>query len=1474
MNRSCLVLAILVMATSLWAQTNEPVRLALVPEPGAASEACDLLTAQLSANSKVQLLERAEIEKVYHEQGMSATDTDDLKLGHLLGTDGLLLVDAVKMSQWTTNLKVRLVAVKPGVILLAETFSWPIKDVTDWSLSFAGHLDSYFPKLSVLDKDAVPISVVNLRSAVSSSESAETERELKLLTIQRLSQERQFFVLERQKMQSLAEEKDLKSDESAFWNGSYLLDGVVDRNGHSKDTITIDGRLTPPKGGQPIQFEVSGSRTNLAEVVNQLAAKVACLLQVKTGATEWNAADEAGQYYNEAKWALHWGIYSEAQAAADSAWALGKNDLDCALVRVRAYVAGIDRAARNEKRAQDYVSPSFNADGKPTSPLPTEATVQEEIKEIRAEQPYARIINIAHQGSTYTISYLYSDQPPDDKNIDFAIYALELYDQFSRTANNGGFNVLWQGKGWNSWSNSDWYQLGIDDLAAASRVLQSFNLLEAQKPVADRLAELRAMARSVARTITTVPSVHDSYFVGDRIANHDELYHTMREHDTIFGCEVQWGCYWQERPEDDLALYRELMGSPVFCYIHGGFWQRPGNTPRLVAWNDEDEKRIPVIWADFVRELEASTNVLWQMEAQGLARAGAENDGQIKVAESAWWGIVHQHHDELVGNNVELFYLGWGFADNAETEALDQEYWQKTIPARDMVSAFDQQKQYLASLTPFDFKTFNQIFQSRNYTKAQAAEIQPLAVAYESNLLAKVASLPSMTAEKLKAQNNARWVEFFLEQQVNAVLNPPPPAHLPANFQPPSPPVPPAASQLPAVASNKSLRPAPAQSPEVISNVMLVDKFLAIPLAGLPGDKISAVMVRAHHWMEGRLLLDFQYNAFIYTFANDGSWKSTRSVTLPAIAVLDPETEHWQVIRCPEVDLMTRTRFYHHTVLWRGELYTSDGGKIRRYDFPKQQWENLLISMGENCELFVINDRLYGANSDMIFEIIGGGKATHILASSRRQPPVSALDTQNLGTPILFAGPGHTLRVSTSDAIYTWSGGDWSEDATAPVSLFPPELSPEGLLFRFASGDRGSMDSVSWLSNETKEPELRIGPVSKQKGGRSGAEPVIFWRPSTPGFIENTLAGICQSNLYFFAGHSVVQEITNSQHVLADGRVIARDGYNASMMCFCPGFDRPQEVFLKCEGQEGCPPLARDIVRGDKSYLIPQPAMVVFGGDNLFFAPESPIGPLPIGLEGLPASYKPGVWVLPTVRLFTAVAAQQQTQLKEIKKTAVAAEQSGKDFLTKYDRNHDGVIDSEEREEALDDPDFIKSELDRIDTNHNGWLDPSELAYFDANQNHALDPKEQAAIDIACRLLAGRLVNRFDADEKGWLIQREYSEMIQTTLHINDHASSEFQFPHVDDNHDWRIEPEELGKALKRHLELELDPELGIPGRNRMVFDPMNGRQRRLGEEEQFKEDVESYWQYGDHTHWPSYSDRMRFNPGFIPGPNANNQSP
>ncbi|HWC60983.1 MAG TPA: hypothetical protein VHC44_14910 [Verrucomicrobiae bacterium] len=297
----------------------------------------DLLAVEFSKANYIHLLERAEIARVYREQTLAAGNGDYLKLGQVLGADGLLFLgtNTIGSDQFLT---IDLIAVKAGVILSEQRFKWPLERSAEWAPAVARQIEPLTPKLGVLAKDAIPISVVNLRSAMQMTEAREAERQLTLLAIERLSQEPRLFVLERRRMESLASEKELKGvGETAFWDGSYLLDGTLDNNGYSEKTITLTARLVPPKGGAPVKIEVSGNRANYTEVINRLADKVLVSLKLGRSTEPWNADEEAEQFYAEARWALKWNLYPQARAAAESAWALGKRNSDSAGALFQAY---------------------------------------------------------------------------------------------------------------------------------------------------------------------------------------------------------------------------------------------------------------------------------------------------------------------------------------------------------------------------------------------------------------------------------------------------------------------------------------------------------------------------------------------------------------------------------------------------------------------------------------------------------------------------------------------------------------------------------------------------------------------------------------------------------------------------------------------------------------------------------------------------------------------------------------------------------------------------------------------------------------------------------------------------------------------------------------------------------------------------------------------------------------------------------
>jgi hypothetical protein len=62
-----------------------------------------------------------------------------------------------------------------------------------WAQVIARQFEPLFPKLGVLAKEAVPISILNLRSAVKSAQAERLEKELTLLLINRLSREKEIF---------------------------------------------------------------------------------------------------------------------------------------------------------------------------------------------------------------------------------------------------------------------------------------------------------------------------------------------------------------------------------------------------------------------------------------------------------------------------------------------------------------------------------------------------------------------------------------------------------------------------------------------------------------------------------------------------------------------------------------------------------------------------------------------------------------------------------------------------------------------------------------------------------------------------------------------------------------------------------------------------------------------------------------------------------------------------------------------------------------------------------------------------------------------------------------------------------------------------------------------------------------------------------------------------------------------------------
>ena len=314
---------------------GEPVRLAISGDPAFTKEA-DLLTVELSKSKEIALLERQSILKIADEHSLHAGKAgDDIKLGQLLGADGLLILSSVEVDG-RKLLSARLVAVHLGVVI--DEWSSPPYEADEgraMPLFFSRRIEPLLQKLRITKKDAIPVSVAGLFAAVDSPELRAVERELTWLLIHRLTKEPSVFVLERRRMEDLVLEKNLTAENSKpFLSGAVIVEGKLEAH-EGKLDLALGLRRPGEKKAKP--SNITGATKDLPAFVEKIAASLLIDLKLKPLQQNWNLEEEAAVYADQAEWALHHRMIDLCITSAESAWALGRRDVDLARIRVIAY---------------------------------------------------------------------------------------------------------------------------------------------------------------------------------------------------------------------------------------------------------------------------------------------------------------------------------------------------------------------------------------------------------------------------------------------------------------------------------------------------------------------------------------------------------------------------------------------------------------------------------------------------------------------------------------------------------------------------------------------------------------------------------------------------------------------------------------------------------------------------------------------------------------------------------------------------------------------------------------------------------------------------------------------------------------------------------------------------------------------------------------------------------------------------------
>jgi hypothetical protein len=326
-------------------------RLAVIADaPNAA--AGDLVFAELLKAPELELVERAELNRIISEQKLSlafATNpANGGRVGELLKADALLLISARKLGDKDV-VETRLLRTNPGLVLDAGYRAAPMQGIAEWAADLAARVRAFAPK--ALAPKAIALSVVNFRASVGNASGRALESALPLLLAERLVQKPGVYVMERSELDRLIREQPV-AEASGFWTAAWIIDGTIDLDLDGSGGFAATAFLHPSDGGAPVTLKARGNAREIAPFRENLAQQIMRTVAGSAPVSEpFAARDEAGRFLREARWALDCGLPRLAHRAAETAWALGDHSTESARVRLLSAAQFLTRNHADVRRA-------------------------------------------------------------------------------------------------------------------------------------------------------------------------------------------------------------------------------------------------------------------------------------------------------------------------------------------------------------------------------------------------------------------------------------------------------------------------------------------------------------------------------------------------------------------------------------------------------------------------------------------------------------------------------------------------------------------------------------------------------------------------------------------------------------------------------------------------------------------------------------------------------------------------------------------------------------------------------------------------------------------------------------------------------------------------------------------------------------------------------------------------------------------
>jgi ankyrin repeat protein len=286
-----------------------------------------LLSANLSENNKINMVERDEISRILKEQNRSRQGVINLQnrlgIGKLLGADALVMLDK-------NNQDIEMQVVSSATGLVIGYFQGRLDEKMDEEKITSVLGQRVLSQLGLLFKPLNEIKVITFPQIVSSRPTEDDDILVKNITrglSAGLGLDPSVYFVNRDDITAMLLEKSLNESEKDLFNSSWLIAGVVDFLPKEENNLTVTLTLKSPNNNNSIRITHSGSASDLSGIIHLLKNDVIKAID-STSPEIWSAEDEALEYVNKAKRLMRQNQWKQAFKLIEISLALDPLNLD------------------------------------------------------------------------------------------------------------------------------------------------------------------------------------------------------------------------------------------------------------------------------------------------------------------------------------------------------------------------------------------------------------------------------------------------------------------------------------------------------------------------------------------------------------------------------------------------------------------------------------------------------------------------------------------------------------------------------------------------------------------------------------------------------------------------------------------------------------------------------------------------------------------------------------------------------------------------------------------------------------------------------------------------------------------------------------------------------------------------------------------------------------------------------------------